>query len=665
MSRAPTADESAMTVDLRACSNCGRMNPGDARFCGACGYQLGADTLETEKPAVADPLVGRVIADRYRILALLGRGGMGVVYKVEHIHIGKLMAMKLLHGELSGDAATVKRFRREAEVVAKLTHENTVQVFDHGKSDGMMFLVMEYLEGTDLGVMIRREGALDFPRVAKIAQQVCASVGEAHAMGVVHRDLKPENVFILQTSQGERAKVLDFGLAKLRDQSDANLSVTRAGAIVGTPYYMPPEQIRGETVDPRGDVYAIGAMIYKACAGSPPFMADTPMGVLTKHLTEELEPPSQRGNVHVPEEADAIVAKAMRKKPEDRYPSAEALRQDLLAYLAQAGELSNGEMSLGDISAMREHQPLATRADVDGYERRLARRGRALHALLALLVAGMLAGAGFAYQRYASEPAVATTETEPNDEPERANRLPEGVAFTGKLGQRQSPENGDRDLFRIANPGPGTRLLGVRFSGLPNLDAVLALFAASGGEPSLRVAADVPRVGAPEVLANFPLPPGEYLLQVREHWVQGQPPVENVSDEYTLSWRLRERAADEEIEVNDDAQRAQRVGLGERVTGYIGWGGDVDTYCVAESADAVVAEVSGIEDMNLVLVGLDTVRGTRTDQDAEGRGAGESARLAPARSGRTCVEVRVANEDRLALRASAERAYGFRFQAVP
>ncbi|MEO0325230.1 MAG: serine/threonine-protein kinase [Myxococcota bacterium] len=641
------------------------MNPGDARFCGACGFQLGSDTFETELPAVADPLVGRVIADRYRILALLGRGGMGVVYKVEHIHIGKLMAMKLLHGELSGDAATVKRFRREAEVVAKLTHENTVQVFDHGKSEGMMYLVMEYLEGRDLGVLIRREGFLDFPRVAKIAQQVCASVSEAHAMGVVHRDLKPENVFILETPQGERAKVLDFGLAKLRDQSDANLSVTRAGAIVGTPYYMPPEQIRGDAVDPRGDVYAIGAMIYKACSGSPPFMADTPMGVLTKHLTEELEPPSQRGNAPVPPEADAIVGKAMRKKAEDRYPSAEALRQDLLAYLAQAGELQTGEITLGDITAMQEHEPLATRADVDRYERRLARRGRALSVLLALLLVGMLAGAALAYERMASEPTLATAEVEPNDEPEQANDLPERVSFTGKLGQRQSPQNGDRDLYRIANAGPGTRLLEVRFSGLPNLDAVLELFASSGGEPSLRVAADVPRVGAPELLANFPLPPGDYLLGVREHWIQGRPPVENVSDEYTIEWRLRERTEGEEIEVNDDAQRAQRLALGESVRGYIGWGGDVDTYCVGESADAVLAEASGVDDMNLVLVAVDTVRGTRADQDAAGRGAGESLRLAPAYSGRSCVEVRVAEEDGLALRASAEAAYTFAFRLAP
>ncbi|MEM1416524.1 MAG: hypothetical protein AAGH15_16555 [Myxococcota bacterium] len=415
-------------------------------------------------------------------------------------------------------------------------------------------------------------------------------------------------------------------------------------------------------MDPRGDVYAIGAMIYKACAGTPPFVAETPMGVLTKHLTEELVPPSQRGGgVPIPPEADAIVGKAMRKKPEDRYPSAEALRQDLIAYLAQVGELSS-ELSFGNISAMAEHQILATRADVDDYETKLRRRGRAFYALLAMLLVAVGAGAVFAWQRYAGTEEIVTAEVEPNDEPQLANALPEGTPFTGQLGQRQDEHLGDADLYRIANPGPGTRLLEARFSGLPNMDAVLELFAISGGQPSLRVTADVPRVGAGEEFANFPVPPGEYLLQVREHWVDGQLPVENVSDRYTLEWRFRERAQGEEVEVNDDVGRAQRLGAGEEVRGYVGWGGDVDTYCLADGLDAVSAELAGVPDMNLVLVVLDTVRDTQEVADEGERGAGESARIAPAPSGRTCVQVKASEEDALAVRASTELAYTFAFR---
>ena len=322
----PLQDARAETLDVPPCPVCARRNPPDALFCGGCGLALNDGAPRPD--AVADPLIGRVIADRYRIVELLGRGGMGVVYKVEHIHIGKLMAMKLLHGELARDKNTIRRFQREAEAASRLSHPNTVQVFDFGRSEGLMYLVMEYLEGRDLGELVREEGHLDFERVARIGTQICASIAEAHANGVVHRDLKPENVMIIRTSDGrEIAKVLDFGLAKLRDHA-GSVSVTRAGAIVGTPYYMPPEQIRGETVDARGDIYAVGALLYKAATGVPPFVAKTPMGVLTKHLTEELVLPSRRSGFHLPGEADAIIGRAMEKDVARRHQNADELRAE-------------------------------------------------------------------------------------------------------------------------------------------------------------------------------------------------------------------------------------------------------------------------------------------------------------------------------------------------
>ena len=352
--------DSLHTMESGPCPDCGRHNPLDAHFCAGCGRPRGPEA-PADLGRVADPLVGRIVADRYKILSLLGRGGMGVVYRAEHVHIGKQMAMKLLHGELARNRDTMRRFRREAEAASRLNHPNTVQVFDFGSSEGMMYLVMELVDGEDLGDIIRREGTLPFARVARLCAQVCASLGEAHQAGIVHRDLKPENVMVSQPEgHEERAKVLDFGLAKLRD-TNANMSVTRAGSIVGTPYYMSPEQIRGDPVDGRGDIYAIGAMIYKACTGEPPYVAATPMGVLTKHLTDELVPPSARSQRHLPPEVDRIVGKALMKDARDRYGSVDDMRHDLLAYLASIGEsVDSGAFRSASNAAGRSGWPSPT-----------------------------------------------------------------------------------------------------------------------------------------------------------------------------------------------------------------------------------------------------------------------------------------------------------------
>ncbi|MCA9645835.1 MAG: protein kinase, partial [Myxococcales bacterium] len=252
---------------VSTCPECGAENSPASRFCNQCGSSLehsGAPKREVVSPEkIADPLLGMVIAERYRIVAPIGRGGMGVVYRVEHVRIGKLMALKLLTGELTSDSELVGRFKREALMVSKLSHPNTVQVFDFGTSDGLTYLAMEFLDGRDLGRLIEDSGCLDPVRVARLTIQICSSLAEAHGQGMIHRDLKPENIIVLQTREGELVKVLDFGLAKLRESSEM-LEVTSRGAIVGTPYYMSPEQVRGEEVDQRSDIYSLGALMYKA-----------------------------------------------------------------------------------------------------------------------------------------------------------------------------------------------------------------------------------------------------------------------------------------------------------------------------------------------------------------------------------------------------------------
>lgn len=625
-------DVTAATLDIAPCPACGRRNPTDAAFCGGCGH--GLEGVGQPKENIADPLVGRIIADRYRIRALLGRGGMGVVYKVEHVHIGKLMAMKLLHGELARDRNTTKRFQREAEAVSQLNHPNTVQIFDFGRSEGLMYLVMEYLEGHDLGEVIRAKEHLEFSRVARIAAQVCASVSEAHSLGIVHRDLKPENVMIVPNGDSETAKVLDFGLAKLRDHT-GNVSVTRAGAIVGTPYYMSPEQIRGEEVDARGDIYAIGAMIYKACTGVPPFAAKTPMGVLTKHLTEPLVPPSERSSVYLPPEVDAIITRTMQKDPAQRHQSADELRGELLAYLESVGQhYSDPGLRRPTPSQQARAPVVATRKEVERYERRLRRRGIFGYIFLALLIAGLVGGAGYAWNRLATEPSVASEESEPNDLPESANRLPAATGVTGTLGRRQSPEVGDIDLYEIESPVE-RGLLDVSVTGLPNIDMVVDLYRPGRASPLL--SANMGGVGEDEVIVGFPIRDAKLLIRVRERWIQGQLPTENVSDSYRIEWSVTD-AEDPEGEVNDSLERAASLPLGGSVVARLGWGGDTDTFCVTGEGEGVVVEVGGLEGVDLVMRTVDRVLRTSRKIDEAGIGEAERATL-DGPVDRVCVEV--------------------------
>jgi len=651
-------------------------------FCPYCGAPQGdrartgvSPTLPPPPPEVAqaDPLVGSVIADRYRMVSVLGRGGMGVVYKAEHVRIGKVMAIKLLHGELARDKDVVKRFKREADLVSRLSHPNTVQIFDFGRTDNLMYLVMEYVEGRDFGRIIQQEHTLPFSRVAQIAAQVCASLAESHAKGVVHRDLKPENVMIAAAAgHGELVKVLDFGLAKLRDQRSGE--ITRAGALVGTPYYMAPEYIRGEEVDGRADLYAIGAMIYKAVCAVPPFTGKSPVAVLTKHLTETLVLPSARSTrADLPPACDAIVARAMQRDPRDRYQSAEELRADLLAYLEEIGESvdSSPRVSPRTLSGVQVVVPrkesrgrpllaVATRSDVDRYEARLRRNGRLQALLLGALVAAGAGAAAWAWQH--REIPIATTELEPNDVPAQAQVLLPGRAITGYLGRRMSTRFSDADVYALANPGGRPRFFRFSVSAIPNIDLVVDVVRAGNPEPIVRV--DGAPLGRGEAVAALPFEGPSYYLRVRENWREGVLPTENISDSYEIRWDFVEPAASDEREVNDSAERANGIRVGAPRTGTIGWNDDRDVYCLEAGAERVHARVSGVEGLDLVLESVERVRGVTTVADDGAVGAPEQ--LAPvldAPAQQTCFVVR-ASTARGGERARADGPYTLTLEVV-
>jgi serine/threonine protein kinase len=289
----------------------------------------------------ADPLVGTVLADRYRVLSPIGRGGMGAVYRVEHLTLKKELAVKLLHPELSRLDEIARRFEREAEAAARLDHPNIVTVTDFGRTpDGLLFLVMELLDGPSLAQVIRPGldghepgGGPGRPmapaRALGILRQILRALAEAHGRGIVHRDLKPENVVLIERDgQPDWVKIIDFGIAKITAPGVTprpGEALTAAGVVFGTPEYLSPEQAMGEEADGRADLYAAGVMLFEMLTGRRPFEASSRVEILSMHLVHD--PPSVRSIVpdaDVTPEIEALVRRAMAKKRDDRFQDATA-----------------------------------------------------------------------------------------------------------------------------------------------------------------------------------------------------------------------------------------------------------------------------------------------------------------------------------------------------
>ena len=266
-----------------------------------------------------------VFNGRYEIVRRIARGGMAEVYLARDLLLDRPVALKVLFPELSVDRAFVERFRREAQAAANLSHPNIVSVYDWGEEDGTYFIVMEYVEGRPLSTLIRAEGTLLADRVADIGAAVAGALAFAHRNGVIHRDVKPGNVLIDGTGH---AKVTDFGIARAAGTQE---NLTQTGAVMGTATYFSPEQAQGYGVDGRSDVYSLGVVLYEMLTGRPPFSGDNPVTVAYKHVREEPTAPRQVNPV-IPAAIEAIVLQAMAKDPDDRYPTAEELRADLLRF---------------------------------------------------------------------------------------------------------------------------------------------------------------------------------------------------------------------------------------------------------------------------------------------------------------------------------------------
>ena len=285
-----------------------------------------------------DPFVGKVIDDRYEIQQRIGEGGMGVVYKARQISIDRIIALKMLNQQMAGDPTWVQRFYNEAKACSRLQHPNTIRMFDFGQTrDGRLFMTMEFLDGMSLREALQR-GPLAAHRVVKILIQCCASLAEAHSIGIIHRDIKPDNVFLLNMAGSpDFVKLLDFSVAKLLE---GDRMKTQAGVVFGTPQYMSPEQGRGSPLDARSDLYALGILAFEMLGGNVPFHDENPMTVIQMQLHAQVPPLPDT----VPYSVQAIVRRALEKDPSRRYQSAGEMMQHCQQVFA---EVTQGGVSVG------------------------------------------------------------------------------------------------------------------------------------------------------------------------------------------------------------------------------------------------------------------------------------------------------------------------------
>ncbi|MDX2032385.1 MAG: SUMF1/EgtB/PvdO family nonheme iron enzyme [Blastocatellia bacterium] len=379
------------------CTNCGKRLTTGATQCDACGAtkistrETPLETPQSSTSASSEELktriapgtggaefstisgatlplqaigaqVGRVLGGRYQLDQVIGSGGMGEIYRARRLHIGDTVAVKILRADVVENEKSRQRFYREARAAAMLHHPNAVVIHDFGEdTDGTAYIVMELLLGRSLRQLLIDDGTVSSPRCYGIIRQACAALDAGHRNGIIHRDIKPDNIILLDSNDGaDHVKILDFGIAKLRDQALDTLSMeqrlTNVGTVIGTPHYMAPEQCQGEEADARSDIYSLGVVLYELLTGVAPFLAKTPTGVAIKHVTEKPRPLREL-QPSVSESVERVVLRALEKEPSARQQTAlELAREFEAAVRSEVGSelLSrSGEQPQVDSDTMR------------------------------------------------------------------------------------------------------------------------------------------------------------------------------------------------------------------------------------------------------------------------------------------------------------------------
>src|SRR3984957_3104524 len=335
---------------MKYCPACHKTYPSDYYVCPA--DQTGLQSAHELQP-------GMIIRNKYEILGRLGIGGMGVVYRGRHLTFNEVCAIKIVNDAIAGDANFLQRFQTEAVVTRKLRHPNAVRVDDFDYTDdGRPFIVMELVEGKNIGEILHEEGPLRVPRAVRVATQAARALGVAHKLGIVHRDIKPGNIILIKDEQGqETAKVLDFGIAKLLEAAgDAKPGMTMTGMMVGTPLYMSPEQFMGkkagDDIDGRTDIYSLGVVLYQMVTARLPFEGDTIYSLMMQHMEGNPRPPHELvPELNIPESLSRVILKAIDKSRDKRFQTAE----EFIAGLDQAenDQVTNSQVA----NAVVENDP--------------------------------------------------------------------------------------------------------------------------------------------------------------------------------------------------------------------------------------------------------------------------------------------------------------------
>ena len=305
------------------CRRCRADNPSNSNICQKCGAPLVGerkdhiDPTKTLQSSGSEFSPGAVFARKYRIIEVLGQGGMGRVFKVFDREVEESIALKVIKSEIAADKNIIRRFRNELKVARRISHKNVCRMFDLNREGDTYFITMEYVSGEDLKSSLRRTGFLGVRKAVLIMRQVCEGLAEAHRKGIVHRDLKPQNIMI---DKEGNARIMDFGIARTIEAK----GLTNSGGLVGTPEYMSPEQVEGKEVDSRSDIYSLGTILYELVTGRVPFEGNTPMSVALKHVTAApLEP--RKLNGQIPEAISRVILKCMAKERTDRFQTVEDL----------------------------------------------------------------------------------------------------------------------------------------------------------------------------------------------------------------------------------------------------------------------------------------------------------------------------------------------------
>ena len=333
---------------MKICPVCSTEYADDVKFCPNDGQTL-------RSPSPASNLVGQVIADRYHVVKKLGEGGMGQVYLAEHVKMGRRSAIKVMNAAMVHDPDAVARFNREASNASRITHPNVCAIYDFGETpDGLIYLAMEFIEGEPLTELLEREGALPVPRATAIFLQTADALQAAHDLGIVHRDLKPDNIMLTsRKTSGEVVKVVDFGIAKAVGGDQAGQKVTKTGLVIGTPEFMSPEQLSGDEVDGRSDLYSLALVFYRMLIGKLPFEATSVQETMIKRLTDEpVTLAAARPDLTFPPGLQPVLDTALARTPQERYQSVAKFAADVAAVTGRpsAGAVPHTR-SLGDADA--------------------------------------------------------------------------------------------------------------------------------------------------------------------------------------------------------------------------------------------------------------------------------------------------------------------------